>query len=84
MRYDEKGCQIIAMPLSALMLLEDLKLSSGQWMIQNASTGAVGKNLAIMAATRGINVINLVRREAGIDELKALGIEHVVSTSSEP
>lgn len=80
---DETGCQIIAMPLSALMLLEDLKLSSGQWMIQNASTGAVGKNLAILAATRGIKVINLVRREAGIAELEALGIEHGVSTSSE-
>ncbi len=80
---DETGCQIIAMPLSALMLLEDLKLSSGQWMIQNAATGAVGKNLAIMAATRGIKVINLVRRDAGIDELKALGIEYVVSTASD-
>jgi NADPH:quinone reductase-like Zn-dependent oxidoreductase len=77
---DEAACQLVAMPLSAALLLQDLQLESGQWMIQNTANGAVGKTLASLAKARGINVINLVRRDAGIGELDALGIGHAVST----
>ena len=78
---DETAAQLIAMPLSALMLLEFLEVDQGQWIVQNAANGAVGKTLAMLAAARGINVLNLVRRDAGVDELAALGIDHVVSTA---
>ena len=78
---DEVGCQLCAMPLSALMALEEFGLQPGQWMIQNAATGAVGKTLAMIAKARGIRVVNLVRREAGIAELAALGVDDAVSTS---
>lgn len=61
---DEAACQLLAMPLSALMLLEDMKLQPGQWIVQNAANGAVGKVLATLAAARGIGVVNLVRRES--------------------
>ena len=40
---DEAACQLLAMPLSALMLLEDMRLQPGQWIVQNAAYGAVGK-----------------------------------------
>ncbi|CAE6874989.1 Quinone oxidoreductase 1 [Paraburkholderia domus] len=80
---DETGCQLIAMPLSAVMLLEYLHLEPGQWFIQNTANGAVGKTLAMLANARGINVVNLVRREAGIAELIELGIGNAVSTDSE-
>lgn len=78
---DETAAQLIAMPLSALVLLEYLGAREGQWLIQNAATGAVAKVLAMIAATRGINVINLVRRPEAIVELQQLGIETAVSTS---
>jgi len=78
---DETAAQLIAMPLSALMLLEFLEVDQGQWIVQNAANGAVGKTLAMLAAARGIHVLNLVRRDAGVDELAALGIDHVVSTA---
>lgn len=77
---DEIGCQLCAMPLSALMALEDLGAQSGQWMMQNAATGAVGKTLAMIAKARGVHVVNLVRREAAVGELAALGIGDAVST----
>jgi NADPH2:quinone reductase len=79
---DDTGCQLIAMPLSSLMLLEDLQIGSGQWMIQNAANGAVGKIVAMLAKARGIKVVGLVRRDAGIAELAALGVDSVVSTES--
>lgn len=78
---DETAAQLIAMPLSALMLLEFLQVEAGQWIVQNTANGAVGKALAMLAAARGIHTVNLVRRDAGVDELAALGIEHAVSTA---
>lgn len=78
---DETAAQLIAMPLSALMLLEFLHVEPGQWIVQNTANGAVGKTLAMLAAARGVKVLNLVRRDAGVDELTALGIGNVISTA---
>lgn len=78
---DDTAAQLIAMPLSALMLLEFLQVEAGQWIVQNTANGAVGKTLAMLAAARGVHVVNLVRRDAGVDELAALGIDNVVSTA---
>ena len=78
---DEAAAQLIAMPLSALMLLEFLQAEPGQWIVQNTANGAVGKTLAMLAAARGVHVLGLVRRDAGVDELKALGIDNVLSTT---
>lgn len=79
---DEAACQLLAMPLSAVMLLEDMKLMPGQWIIQNAANGAVGKVLATLAAARGIGVVNLVRRESALADLAAGGIAHGISTDT--
>jgi NADPH:quinone reductase-like Zn-dependent oxidoreductase len=78
---DETACQLIAMPISTFRLIEEMAVKPGDWIIQNAANGAVGKMLAMFAAERGINVISLVRRDAAADELKRLGIANVVSTS---
>ena len=79
---DETAAQLVSMPFSALALLDSLALKPGDWMVQNTANGAVGKLVAQFAPARGINVLGLVRRDAGIDELSALGIHHIVSTES--
>ena len=79
---DETAAQLVSMPFSALALLDSLDLEPGDWMVQNTANGAVGKLVAQFAPARGINVLGLVRRDAGIDELSALGIHHIVSTDS--
>ncbi|AIJ46016.1 alcohol dehydrogenase [Comamonas testosteroni TK102] len=78
---DEAAAQFIAMPLSALMLLEFLNVEPGQWIVQNTANGAVGKTLAMLAKARGVHVLNLVRRDAGVQELAALGIGNALSTA---
>lgn len=80
---DEMAAQLIAMPLTALMLLEFLDTQSGQWVIHNAANGAVGKSLAMLAAARGIHTINVVRSKDAIKELEALGIQNNVNTDDE-
>ncbi|WP_062526640.1 zinc-binding dehydrogenase [Demequina rhizosphaerae] len=80
---DEAAAQLVAMPFSAISLLDSLDLSEGDWMIQNAANGAVGRLVAQLAGARGINVVGLVRREAGIAELAAQGIERIVATDTD-
>ncbi|KQR35662.1 zinc-binding dehydrogenase [Deinococcus sp. Leaf326] len=78
---DEAAAQLIAMPLSALSLLDFLGVKTGDWIVQNTANGAVGKTLAMLTAARGVHTINLVRRDAGMTEMNDLGIGNVVSTA---
>ncbi|MGN7799773.1 zinc-binding dehydrogenase [Leifsonia sp. 22587] len=77
---DESAAQLVSMPFSAISLLESLDLAEGDWLIQNAANGAVGRMVAQLGAARGINVVGLVRRAAGVEELRAQGIERVIAT----
>lgn len=78
---DTAGAQLIAMPFSAISLLETLKATKGDWIIQTSANGAVGKIIATLAKSRGIHLVNLVRREEAVQELVDLGIDNVLSTS---
>lgn len=77
---DEAAAQLVSMPFSAISLLESLDLSEGDWLLQNAANGAVGRMVAQLGAARGLNVVGLVRRAAGVEELRAQGIERVIAT----
>jgi NADPH:quinone reductase-like Zn-dependent oxidoreductase len=80
---DETAAQLLAMPLSALMLIEDLELSSGDWLTINAANGAVGRLVNVFARQRGLNVLNLVRGPASVAALRELGYEPALDTESE-
>lgn len=80
---DEVAAQLVAMPFSALSLLDSLGLDEGDWLIHNAANGAVGRLVAQLAPARGVNVVGLVRRSAGVDELADAGIGRVVATDTE-
>ncbi|WP_431219851.1 zinc-binding dehydrogenase [Leifsonia xyli] len=79
---DESAAQLVAMPFSAISLIESLGLSEGDWLIQNAANGAVGRMVAQLGAARGLNVVGLVRRAAGVEELRAQGIDRIIATDS--
>jgi NADPH:quinone reductase-like Zn-dependent oxidoreductase len=80
---DEVAAQLVSMPFSAISLLESLDLQPGDWLVQNAANGAVGRMVAQLAAARGVHVVGLVRRAAGVAELAAQGIRDVVATDSD-
>lgn len=80
---DEAAAQLVAMPFSAVSLLDSLDLEPGQWLIQNAANGAVGRLIIQFGAARGINVISLVRRSDGVAEMAAAGFDRVVATDSD-
>ncbi|SDH49368.1 zinc-binding dehydrogenase [Agrococcus jejuensis] len=80
---DEAAAQLVAMPFSAISLLHSLDLQPGQWIVQNAANGAVGRMVAQLAVARGIRVLGLVRRAEGVDELREAGIGDVVATDAD-
>ncbi len=60
--------------VSALLLLRRFpELQSGDYIIQSAPLSAVGRMLIAFAKARGINTVNIVRRETAIEEVEALG-----------
>ncbi|WP_043651291.1 alcohol dehydrogenase catalytic domain-containing protein [Nocardia thailandica] len=79
---DETACQLLAMPLSTLLLLDDLGVAAGDWIAVNAANGAVGRLLNLFARQRGVRVLSLVRDEAAARALTELGHPSVVDTSA--
>lgn len=77
---DEAAAQLVAMPMSAITLLDSVDVSRGDWLVQNAANGAVGRLVAQLGAGRGLNILGLVRRAAGVGELASQGIARVVAT----
>lgn len=77
---DETAAQLVSMPFSTITLLDFLGAQEGDWIIQNAANGAVGRMLAQLGSARGVNVVGLVRRTAGIEELREQGIDRIVAT----
>ena len=80
---DEAAAQLVSMPFSAIALLDFLEVEAGDWIVQNAANGAVGRLLAQLAEARGVRVLGLVRRAAGVEELRGQGIDHVVATDDD-
>lgn len=78
---DETASQLVSMPFSAISLLDFLNVAEGEWIVQNSANGAIGRMVAQLARARGLHVLGLVRRDAGIEELKNQGIGDVVSTA---
>jgi NADPH:quinone reductase-like Zn-dependent oxidoreductase len=63
-------------PPTALLLLTDIvALKPGDWVIQNVANSAVGRLVIRLARARGVRTMNVVRREALVAELKALGAD---------
>lgn len=77
---DVVASQLVAMPFSTITLLEFLNVKEGDWVIQTAANGTVGKLFIDMAKERGLNVLNLVRRADAVQSVKDHGGEHVLST----
>lgn len=72
-------CMLLVNPATALLLLSDfVALRAGDWVIQSAANSGVGGYVVQLAKARGLNLINVVRRESAIADLKELGAENVL------
>ena len=65
-------------PTALLMLSDFVDLKPGEWVIQNAANSAVGGYVIQLAKIRGLNTVNVVRREAAIPAVRQAGAEVVL------
>ncbi len=65
-------------PTALLMLTDIVALKPGEWVVQNVANSAVGRLLIRHARALGLRTLNVVRREALFEELKALGADACV------
>ncbi len=80
---DDIAAQLLAMPLSAVVLFDELRTQPGMWIGQNAASGAVGRIVMQLAQANGVNIVNLVRSERGVEELRKYGAQHVIVTGED-
>ncbi|KAA0081975.1 Zn-dependent oxidoreductase, NADPH:quinone reductase [Mycolicibacterium sp. P9-64] len=66
-------------PTAGLILSEYTDLTPGDWVIQNAANGGVGRSLIALARARGLRTVNLVRRPEVAEDLRALGADVVLT-----
>jgi NADPH:quinone reductase-like Zn-dependent oxidoreductase len=65
-------------PATAWQLLHGIEPAvKGDWIVQNAGNSAVGRCVIQLARDLGIRTVSFVRRAELIDELRALGGNHV-------
>lgn len=65
-------------PAAGLMLSEYATLTPGDWVIQNAANGGVGRSVIVLAHERGLRTVSVVRRAEVVDELLSAGADVVV------
>lgn len=75
---DEDAAQLFVNPLTAVLMLDELDLPDGAWLLQTAGTSQVGRIVVQLARQRGLRTISLVRRSDADTLLEALGADEVV------
>ena len=65
-------------PTAWLLLHQFTTLQPGDWVLQNGATSAVGRAVIEIAHQHGWKTLNVVRRAAAAEELRALGADAVV------
>ena len=81
---DQTAAQFLVNPMTAWALLDDLALSSGDWLLQTAAGSTLGRLLIELTRSRGVRTINVVRRREQIPELLELGADQVLATEDGP
>lgn len=75
---DEQAAMLTVNPPTAWGLLHEIvELPQGAWIAQNAANSGVGRCVIQLARQLGHHTINLVRREALVEELRVSGADLV-------
>jgi NADPH:quinone reductase len=71
---DEQIASFLINPASALLMIRHvLAIPPGEWLLQSAASGELGRMIIRLAHRDGIRTINVVRRREAVAELERLG-----------
>ncbi len=76
---DEQAATFFVNPATAwVMTQEVLRIPRNAWLLQTAAASSLGRMIVRLGGRCGFRTLNVVRRQAQAEELKALGADHVV------
>jgi NADPH:quinone reductase-like Zn-dependent oxidoreductase len=76
---DEHAATFFVNPASALVMVRDvLDMPQGEWLLQSAAGGELGKMVIRLGRKFGFRTLNVVRRREQVDELMTLGADQVI------
>ncbi len=82
---DEQAASFIINPASAIMMLRHvLGVPRGEWLLQSAAGGELGRMIIRLAKRDRIRTINVVRRREAVADLERLGADAVIVSAEGP
>jgi len=79
----EEGSSSVVNPFTVVSMVMIAKSRGLKAMVHTAAASALGKMLFRYAAANGIDIINVVRRQAQVEKLQDLGAKYVINTSQD-
>lgn len=79
----DKICGTYVNPFTVVGFLDTILKSGKKSVAQNGASTALGKMFLKLCISQGIEIINIVRKESAIQELKDIGGKHFVNTAEE-
>jgi NADPH:quinone reductase len=81
---DEQVATLFVNPATAWIMTTDvLRVPRQAFLLQTAAGSTLGKMVIRLGKHLGFHTINVVRRQDTADQLKKLGAEHIINTSTE-
>lgn len=77
----EEGASAFVNPMTALGFAENAKADGQKAILHTVGASNLGQMLTRICQEDGIELVNIVRKEAQVDLLRGLGAEHVVNAS---
>ncbi len=77
----EQGSMLLVNPLTVFAMVEIAKKRKLKAIANTAAASALGQMLDRLCTENGIELVNIVRRQEQVDDLKSKGIKHVLNSS---
>ena len=77
------GASCFVNPLTALCFVETMKGEGHKAIVHTAAASNLGQMLNRICQADGVEIVNIVRREAQADILKEMGASHIVNSSDD-
>ncbi|HTR54416.1 MAG TPA: hypothetical protein VMJ10_27175 [Kofleriaceae bacterium] len=78
----EDGASSFVNPMTALSFVETMRAEHHQAIVHTAAASNLGQMLIKICAADRVPLVNIVRRAAHVEQLRALGAEHVLDSSA--
>jgi len=78
----EQGASWFVNPMTALSFVETMRAENHAAIVHTAAASSLGQMLVKICAADHVPLISIVRRATQVEQLRALGAEHVLDSSS--